>query len=211
MYVTYIQFFAVYTTLNNLVKAKTKNYNIHMEMQPWSVLKKRLRSSDAFLIDLDGTMYIGARLISCVIELVTFLQKQNKRYMFLTNNSSTSGSAYQKRLESLGIKTSRDQILTSGDATIHHILHKTKFHSVYLVGTHESEIDFLSAGFDLHASDPDCVVVEFVTTFTYSKLKKSCKLLLDGNRILLRILTARASPHMDSYLILQQLFSQFIQ
>ena len=49
--------------------------------------QKGLHDAEAFLFDLDGTLYLGDRLIDGAVETLGFLRQQGKRIVFLTNNS----------------------------------------------------------------------------------------------------------------------------
>jgi HAD superfamily hydrolase (TIGR01450 family) len=140
----------------------------------------QLRSCSAFLIDLDGTMYIGDKRVAGAAELFRLLASTNRSYLFLTNNSSAGKNEYRNHLASLGINTTSDRILTSGEATITYLLRNTTYRSVYLLGTPALEEAFRSSGFILDGDEPDCVVVGFDKTFTYAKLKKACCFLFNG-------------------------------
>ena len=147
---------------------------------PGEAALARLRACEAFLIDMDGTLYVGERLIAGASEFVTKLRRAGRGYLFLTNNSSRPGEAYRRRLERLGIAARRDQVFTSGDATIEHLLNATPHQSVCLLGTPDLEAEFRDAGLAVDAPDPDCVVVAFDTTLTYAKLERACTLLFAG-------------------------------
>lgn len=140
----------------------------------------RLRACEAFLIDMDGTLYVGEQLVAGAGEFVAGLRRDGRRYLFLTNNSSRPGEAYRRRLERLGIAAMRDEVFTSGDATIEHLLGATPHRSVCLLGTPDLENEFRGAGIAVDAPDPDCVVVAFDTTLTYAKLERACTLLFAG-------------------------------
>lgn len=140
----------------------------------------RLRACEAFLIDMDGTLYVGEQLVAGAAELVAGLRRDGRRYLFLTNNSSRPGEDYRHRLASLGIAARRADVLTSGDATIEHLLGATPHRSACLLGTPALADEFRRAGIAVDAPDPDCVVVAFDTTLTYAKLERACTLLFAG-------------------------------
>ena len=50
-----------------------------------------LRNKKAMIIDCDGVLYHGDRLLPGVKEFVNFLKSQDKKYLFLTNASDKSG------------------------------------------------------------------------------------------------------------------------
>ncbi len=140
----------------------------------------RLRAARAFLLDMDGTIYVDEQLVPGARELVDWLDRSGRSYLFLTNNSAARAEDYRARLERLGIRVARERVMTSGDATITHLLERTPHRSACLVGTPALEADFRAAGIDLDAADPDCVVVGFDRTLTYAKLERACTQLFRG-------------------------------
>ena len=134
----------------------------------------------AFLLDFDGTFVLGNHLLPGAAELFDILRKREIPFLFLTNNSSASAFEYQAKLDRLGFKVRKDQILTSGDATLIYLRDATSYRSVYLLGTPSLEEDFTSAGFILTDDNPDCVVIGYDKTITYEKMAKASILLASG-------------------------------
>lgn len=141
--------------------------------------RARLRAARAFLIDLDGTVYVDEALVPGALELVRILEARGP-VRFLTNNSSRRGADYQDRLGRLGIAVARPQIVTSGDATIAYLLDATTLRRPYLVGTAALAADFHAAGMDPDPSEPDCVVIGYDTSLSYAKLERATTLLFAG-------------------------------
>jgi HAD superfamily hydrolase (TIGR01450 family) len=140
----------------------------------------RLRACRGFLLDMDGTIYVDEKLVPGALELIRHLDETGRRYLFLTNNSSARAADYQSRLARLGIEVPRERVMTSGDATISHLLERTPFRSAYVVGTPALVAEFEAMGIDTDAGDPDCVVVGFDRTLTFAKLERACTLLFAG-------------------------------
>jgi len=143
-------------------------------------MHRALAHCRAFLLDMDGTLYLDERLLPGARELVALLDRRGLSYLFVTNNSSKRADDYRERLGRLGIHVSNERILTSGDATIDYLQRHTSHRSAYVVGTAGLETDFRAAGFTLDPADPDCVVVGFDTTVTYEKLEIACRHLFAG-------------------------------
>ena len=139
-----------------------------------------LSQCDAFLVDLDGTIYLDDKLLPGALDFLAILSERGLPHVFLTNNSSKSATDYHKRLDGLSIPAGPGQILTSGDATIEYLKAKTPHRSAFLMGTETLRRDFEDAGIALGADDPDCVVVAFDTTLDYAKLERACALLFAG-------------------------------
>ena len=76
-----------------------------------------LRKMRLYLFDMDGTLYLGDRLYDFTIELLATLKASGRRYLFMTNNSSKSVEDYIEKLARLGIAATREDFITSSQAT----------------------------------------------------------------------------------------------
>lgn len=70
---------------------------------------------------MDGTIYLGDKLIDGTAELFQYFIEEDIHYFFLTNNSSKSVKDYIIKLNNLGIKADVSNIITSSIATIRHV------------------------------------------------------------------------------------------
>ena len=80
-----------------------------------------LRDIQCFLLDMDGTIYLGDELIDGAKEFLLKVREAGKRYVFLTNNSSKDKRAYVEKLRRLGIDAVDSDIYTSGDAAFYYM------------------------------------------------------------------------------------------
>ena len=55
-----------------------------------------------FVLDMDGTFYLGDRLIEGSLDFLEKVRATGRRFVFFTNNSSRIPSFYQKKLEKMG-------------------------------------------------------------------------------------------------------------
>ncbi|MBM7825322.1 HAD superfamily hydrolase (TIGR01450 family) [Arcanobacterium pluranimalium] len=69
------------------------------------------------MLDLDGVCYLGAQPVPHAIETLNCLQADEKQLIYITNNSSRVPDSVAHQLNSLGLPTSPDQVLTSAQAT----------------------------------------------------------------------------------------------
>jgi phosphoglycolate/pyridoxal phosphate phosphatase family enzyme len=152
-------------------------------------MPQRLHQIKAFLLDLDGTLYLGPRLFSQTPAFLHALRDTGRKRLFLTNNSFRSTQQYMAKLEQLGFEPAEEEILTSGWATIHHILHQTDYRKLYLLGSPGLAREFRDAGLDVvndprdgttPRSQPQAVVLGFDQAFTYERLRIASQYLLDG-------------------------------
>lgn len=143
-----------------------------------------LEDKKLFILDMDGTVYLGDRLFPETLPFLERVKKQGKQYLFFTNNASRSPSTYITRLNKMGIAITRNEILTSGDVTIHFLKNHRAGKSVYIVGTPDLIQSFREAGIPLEESCPDIVLISFDTTLTYEKLEKACRFIREGAEFL---------------------------
>jgi HAD superfamily hydrolase (TIGR01457 family) len=133
-----------------------------------------------FLLDMDGTFYLGEQLLAGALEFIKLLHQQGRDYLFLTNNSSKDSQQYVEKFARLGLPISRDKIMTSGEATAMHVQRQHRGARVYVVGTEALENEFRERGFLLTDESPDFAILGFDTTLTYAKLWKLCDLVRAG-------------------------------
>lgn len=144
---------------------------------------EKLKEKKCFLLDMDGTIYLGEQLIEGADEFLRILKNKEKRYIFLTNNSSKNKGEYVKKLAKMGIDADFEDVFTSGEAAIIYLNKIKKNARIFLMGTQALEDEFIKAGFSLvkaRNQNIDFVVLGFDTTLTYEKLWIACEYLAAG-------------------------------
>lgn len=135
----------------------------------------------AFLLDLDGTVYLDESWIEGAREFLARLTATGRRWCFLTNNSSKSARAYIEKLARMGLAIDPDtQLLTSGQATARYLLRRWPGQPVYLLGNPALRQEFEAMGVPLVEEDPALLVSAFDTSFDYPKLCHFCALVRSG-------------------------------
>lgn len=129
-----------------------------------------------FLLDMDGTFYLGDNLLQGAEAFLTHTTAAGLPVQFLTNNSSKNRHAYVHKLAGLGIEVPPEQILTSGEATAQYLHGVAPQARVALFGTPDLELDFREYGFVLDMDSPTHVVLGFDLTIDYAKLTRLCDL-----------------------------------
>jgi len=133
-----------------------------------------------FLLDMDGTFYLGDHLLEGALRFIEQLHLQKKEFLFLTNNSSKHRGQYIEKIKRLGLDLSEEQVLTAGEATAIYLKNRHPGASLFVVGTPSLEDEFRQHGFRLVQQQPDFVVLGFDTTLTYQKLWNLCDLVRAG-------------------------------
>jgi len=140
----------------------------------------KLKNIRCFLMDMDGTIYLGDHLLPGAREWLALLDSRGVPYYFLTNNSSRSRLEYADKLNRLGLAVPEERIFTSGEATAIYLSKAYPGASLVVVGTPPLQEEFRRHGFTLVDADPDVAVLGFDTTLTYDKLWKLCDLVRAG-------------------------------
>ena len=136
-----------------------------------------------FILDMDGTLYLGNKLIDGALDFIKKVTSSNRLYFFLTNNSSKNSRDYQKKLAKLGIESSIEQTINSGQVTADYIKKLQADATVYLVGTNSLHQEFQKANLKIateRTQKIDFIVLGFDTTLNYQKLWDAHDLILKG-------------------------------
>ena len=140
----------------------------------------QLSKMKLFLFDMDGTLYLGDRLYDFTIELLDTIRKTGGTYLFMTNNSSKSVEDYIKKLAKLGISATREDFITSSQATAYYLHKHHEGQTLYVCGTESLKAELRREGFCVteDLDQVECIVMGFDTELTFKKLEDVSKLLL---------------------------------
>ncbi|KAI7877123.1 HAD-like protein [Lichtheimia hyalospora FSU 10163] len=143
-----------------------------------------IRQKKGYIIDMDGVIYHGTKLLPGAKELVDFLHRNNKRFLFLTNNSAPTPRELQQKLHRLGIDVTEDHFFTAGQATAEFL--KTQMPeggTVYTIGEPGLAYALYDKGFFMNDHNPDYVVLGEGSTYNYENLTKAVQLVQKGSKL----------------------------
>lgn len=143
-------------------------------------LKEYIQKLKLYLFDMDGTLYLGDRLFDFTIELLDTIRKTGGTYLFMTNNSSKSVNDYVKKLDKLGIKATKEDFMTSSQATAYYLHKHHEGKKLYVCGTESLKEELRMEGFTVTTKldEVECIVMGFDTELTFQKLHDVSYLLL---------------------------------
>jgi len=146
---------------------------------------KTLSDIRCLVLDMDGTFYLGDRLLETSVGFLETLRESGRRFLFFTNNSSKSPDDYLSKLSRMGVEIRSEEMMTSGDVAVSFLLRERPGKTVFLLGTESLKRQFGSAGIRL--IDPasgwtpgfgnpvaDIVMVGFDTSLAYDALSQAC-------------------------------------
>ncbi len=141
---------------------------------------KDLEDVKLYLMDMDGTVYVGDEPIPGAMDALVTLKEKGRKVLFLTNNSSKTAEAYVAKLEKMGYAATESDVFSSGEATIDFLLKERKGKKIYLLANAAVYKQFEDAGVPLAEEGADIVVLCFDTELTYQKLVTACNYLQEG-------------------------------
>lgn len=138
----------------------------------------------AFICDMDGVIYHGNRVLPGTAEFIDWLKRENKEYLFLTNNSGLTPRELKQKLERLGLDVPEERFYTSALATAAFLKDQAPACSAYVIG----EAGLLNALYDVGVTmndyDPDYVIVGEGRAYSLDTLTKATNLVMKGARLI---------------------------
>ncbi|MGX8852216.1 HAD-IIA family hydrolase [Amedibacillus sp. YH-ame10] len=143
-------------------------------------IRERMKSIKVFVLDMDGTIYLGKDLFPYTHRFLNTVMETKRNYYFFTNNSSRDIDAYITKLDHMGIHIERNQMMVSTHVILRWLEKHHKGKRVYVVGTPALRKEFEAHGWVLDEEQPQIVILGFDTTLTYEKLSKACTFIREG-------------------------------
>ena len=145
---------------------------------------EQLRAKKGFIIDMDGVIYHGNRLLPGAKEFVEWLYREEKEFLFLTNSSRYTPKELQKKLEWMGLDVDQSHFYTSALATAAFISTQTLEATAYAVGEHGLQNALYDAGITVNEIHPDYVIIGEADNYCYDHIVKATKFVNDGARLI---------------------------
>ncbi len=133
-----------------------------------------------FLLDMDGTIYLGNNLLDGSIDFLQHAHASGRETMFLTNNSSKSAAVYVDKLTRMGIGEPFLRVLTSGQAAAQYVLKTFPGKRAFVLGTDMLRTELIKTGIAVDNENPDYVLIGYDTTLDYAKMTAVCDFVRAG-------------------------------
>lgn len=144
----------------------------------------KLREKKGFICDMDGVIYWGGRLLPGVREFVEWLYKENKQFLFLTNNSSQTPLELRLKLKTMGLDIDEKHFYTSALATAKFVSEQTHHCSAYVIGDPGLVGALYQCGVAITDKDPDYVIVGETPNYNYDAICKAVALVRSGSKLI---------------------------
>lgn len=137
-----------------------------------------------FIIDMDGVIYHGNRLLPGAADFVKWLQENGKQYLFLTNNSAKTPKELRQKLLRMNLDVPEKNFYTSALATASFIKEQAGECSAYVIGEAGLLNALYDAGITMNEVNPEYVIVGEGMTYSYETLTKAVNLVKGGARLI---------------------------
>jgi HAD superfamily hydrolase (TIGR01450 family) len=126
-----------------------------------------------FVLDLDGTVYLGERLIPGADRAIARLRAAGRRVVFVSNKPLASVREYADKLSSLGVPVAADDVINSAGVTATYLSAQTPGAAAIVIGERALVNELEAAGIRVvdDANAARWVVLSFDREFDYGKLR----------------------------------------
>ncbi|MDR2525936.1 MAG: HAD-IIA family hydrolase [Oscillospiraceae bacterium] len=133
-----------------------------------------------FILDMDGTFYLGGRMLPGADVFVRALGNFGLDYRFFSNNSSHAALSCREKLAGMGFPVEEDRVLLSTHvaADFLQILHPGA--GVFALGNENMHAELHAAGIRLVNDRPDILLLGFDTTLSYEKITRAANWIAQG-------------------------------
>ena len=140
-----------------------------------------MNKQPALLIDLDGTIYKGNRIIEGAVDFIHRLDQAGIHYLFVTNRGNRTAQVITNSLISMGLNCRVEHILTSAMATADYLKNEK---TAYWIGEQGLSQAMENAGIEFDDINPDVVIAGYDRKFNYQKLTIATRLILNGSKFI---------------------------
>ncbi|HSR10100.1 MAG TPA: HAD-IIA family hydrolase [Thermodesulfobacteriota bacterium] len=143
-----------------------------------------LLSFGGYIFDLDGTIYLGERLIPGAHETIGKLKSLRKKIVYLSNKPLQTREDYAAKLTRLGIPTEPEEVINSSLVMARWLSAQAPQAFIYVIGEPPLIDEMTRAGFRIteKAGEVQYVIASFDRTFDYRKLNIALQAIKKGAR-----------------------------
>lgn len=140
-----------------------------------------------FIFDLDGTVYLGDKIIDGAREAIQALMDRGDKIVFLTNKSISGIETYVEKLNQFGIQANKENVINSNYLVAQYLKNNIKANEkVMVIGEQPLVKELEDAGIDISDDylSVSYVVVGWDRAFTFEKLNNGFQAWMNGARII---------------------------
>jgi arabinose operon protein AraL len=143
-----------------------------------------IKRYDAFVFDLDGTLYKEEKIIKGADNTVNTLKRMGKKVIFISNKTTGSAYDYFQLMRRLNIMAEEDEVINSTIVTRNYLCQNFPGAVFYAIGETPFIEELQKAGLK-YSDDPSEIQVVLVTldrTLNFSKIETAAQAIENGAR-----------------------------
>jgi HAD superfamily hydrolase (TIGR01450 family) len=138
-----------------------------------------------WLFDLDGTVYLGERLIPGADAAIAAIRAAGRRVAFLSNKPLHTRAEYAAKLTRLGVPAAPDYVINSSLVLARYLRDRDPGAPVFVIGEAPMREEMADHGFEVRGDEQvRWVVIAFDRTFDYAKLNVALQAVKRGARLI---------------------------
>lgn len=138
----------------------------------------------SFLIDMDGVLVHGERLILGADQFIERLIQGDFKFLILTNNSIYTPGDLAHRFQSIGLKINENQIFTSAMATAAFLQKQKPQGKAFVIGESGLTEAIHNIGYILTNNSPDYVILGETFGYNIDLIKRAIRLIGEGAKFI---------------------------
>jgi NagD protein len=133
-----------------------------------------------FIIDMDGVLVQGNRVIPGAEDFINRLREQERKFLILTNNPVYTPRDLAHRLQAIGLLIEENQIFTSALATASFLHHQRPDGKAFVLGESGLTEAIHNIGYIITDVEPDYVVLGETLSYDFQMIKKAIRLVYNN-------------------------------
>jgi len=142
------------------------------------------RQIRSWLMDMDGVLVREEEPVPGADQFLARLQERGVPFLVLTNNSIYTRRDLAARLRTTGLSVPEEAIWTSALATARFLEGQRPSGSAFVIGESGLTTALHECGYTLTESGPDYVVLGETRTYSFERITKGIRLVLEGARFI---------------------------
>jgi NagD protein len=130
-----------------------------------------MQNKAGFIIDMDGVIYHGGKVLPGAQSFIQWLQDHKKKFLFLTNSSERSPRELKDKLARLGIDVDADHFYTSALSTAAFLAAQRPNGTAFVIGEPGLTSALYDVGYSMNDVNPDFVVCGETRNYNYEKIE----------------------------------------
>lgn len=139
-----------------------------------------LSNKKLFLFDIDGVIKLGNDIIDGSYQLLEYINKIGGKYIFITNNSTTSNKDYVQKFKNFGFEVDESNFITALSITIDYLKSHFQNELIFALGSKSFISELKENGLKIteeYSPEIKTVLVGYDNELTYKKILDVCEIL----------------------------------